>query len=287
MRFLNVHHARETVSRLVHALDGEHTTPDTLPAAYRRIITGMRPIAPPAVGVRVSFLDDPWGRNLVKNETFANIFEGLADTFEDQRITWGRDFKASMVYTHDVIPDLGALVDLVVTDTVMFSSANKGGGSASHLPGLISMSPGDDWQVHDFAESLVHETVHLNVFLADMAYRLYTRPTKELEADEYRVVSAVKFGQMRPLDKAFHSAVVAPPLMFMQARRGETELVDKFRASLRECTDGLLDKLEHFTPYGQVLVHELRTFTDDYDMELVAESISSERFAHWDLTPAA
>ncbi|MCX5194851.1 HEXXH motif-containing putative peptide modification protein [Streptomyces sp. NBC_00249] len=287
MRFLNVHHARETIGRLAHALDGGHPSPDDLPAAYRRSIAGMRPIAPPAAGIRLSFKNDPWGRNLVGNKTFENIFEGLTPTPEDQRVQWGRDFKRAVVYTRDLVPDLGALVDLVVTDAVLFSSANKGGGSSSHLPGLISMSPGDDWTVHDFADSLVHEAVHLNVFLADMAYRLYTRPTKELGADGYQVVSAVKFGQMRPLDKAFHSAVVAPPLMFMQAKRGETELVDKFRASLRECTDGLLNKIEYFTPYGQLLVQELRAFTDDYDMDRVAESISGQDFAHWDLAGAA
>lgn len=78
------------------------------------------------------------------------------------------------------------------------------------------MSPGGGWRPRDYAESLVHETVHLNVFLADMVYRLHTRPAKELEADEHQVVSAVKFGQMRPLDEAFHFAVVAPPLMLMQ-----------------------------------------------------------------------
>lgn len=287
MRFLNIHHARETVARLAGALEGEHPTSDGLPAAYRRMITGMRPIAPPAQGIRVSFKQDTWGRNLINNKTFENVLEGLEDTDEDDRIAWGRDFKSAVVHTRALNADLGALVDLVVTDVVLFTSRNKGGGSSSHLPGLISMSPGPDWEVHDFAESIVHETVHLNVFLADMAYRLYTLPTKVLEADQHRVLSAVKIGQMRPLDKAFHSAVVAPPLMFMQALRGETELVDKLRPSLRACTDGLLDKIDCFTPYGQVLVRELRDFTDDYDMDRVAASISGREFAHWDLTPAA
>ncbi|MCX5376760.1 hypothetical protein [Streptomyces sp. NBC_00091] len=47
-----------------------------------------------------------------------------------------------------------------------------------------------------------------------------------------------------------------------------------------------MDKLEHFTPYGRLLVQELREFTDTYDMDLVAESISGERFAHYDVIAA-
>ncbi|WP_256104838.1 aKG-HExxH-type peptide beta-hydroxylase [Streptomyces sp. ODS05-4] len=287
MRFLNVHHARETVGRLVLALNGESPEPGQLPQAYRRVISLMRAIGAPESGVRVSVKGDPWGRHLVENRVFENIFEGLGDTPEQQMAEWCRDVDAAFGYTRDLLPDLGDLVDLVVTDVVLFSSKNKGGGSASHIPGLVSMSPGDEWAVHDFAESLVHEAVHLNVFLADMAYRLYTRPTVELEAEEFRVLSAVKFGELRPLDKAFHSAVVAPPLMLMQARRGETELVDKFRGSLRECTDGLLDKIDLFTPYGQLLVRELREFTDSYDMDLVADSVSGERFAHYEMPAVA
>ncbi|WP_406271980.1 hypothetical protein OH799_31820 [Nocardia sp. NBC_00881] len=38
----------------------------------------------------------------------------------------------------------------------------------------------------------------------------------------------MKIGEMRPLDKAFHAAVVAVPLMYMRHHRGETALVDMF-----------------------------------------------------------
>ncbi|MFD3803549.1 HEXXH motif-containing putative peptide modification protein [Streptomyces sp. NPDC058619] len=287
MRLLNIHHAHETIGRLIPAIIGERHAEEDLAHAYRRMISQWRPLDAPQAGIRVSFRDDPWGRHLENNQVFENILEGLTHTPSDQRISWGRDIQRAVDYTRELLPDLGALVDLIVTDVVMFSSKNKGGGSASHVPGLVSMSPGDAWEVHDFAESVVHEAVHLNVFLADMAYGMYTKPAAALEAEEYRVVSAVKFGQMRPLDKAFHSAVVAPPLMLMQSRRGETELVDKFRGSLRECTDGLLDKLDLFTPYGQLLVQELRAFTDTYDMDLVAESVSGARFASYDMRAAA
>ncbi|TQF06737.1 HEXXH motif domain-containing protein [Kitasatospora acidiphila] len=287
MRFLNIHHAEETITRLVTAVTGTTPNPAELSAAYRRVISLRRAIAATGTGITVSFEDSPWGDFLIENRIFENIFEGLADTPEGTRDKWQRDVSVALLHTRDMAPDLGRLVDLLVTDLVLFSSKNKGGGSGSHVPGLVSMSPGDEWRAHDFAESLVHETIHLNVFLADMVYRLYTLPAAALEAPECRVVSAVKFGQLRPLDKAFHSAVVAPPLMYMQQQRGETELVDKFRASLLECTDGLLDRIEYFTPYGTLLVRELRAFAETVDFELVERSISSKEFAHYAIPAAA
>ncbi|MFJ9771833.1 aKG-HExxH-type peptide beta-hydroxylase [Kitasatospora sp. NPDC101157] len=288
MRFLNIHHARETIGRLVSAVNKQPPpTAADLPVAYRKVVSAFRPLPVEGEGIAVHFKDSEWGTYLIENRVFENVFEGLEDTPTDLRDKWTRDFSIAQLHTRDTAPDLGALVDLVVTDVVFFSSTNKGGGTGSILPGLVSMSPGDDWRPHDFAESLVHETVHLNVFLEHMVYGMYTLPAKELEADEHRVVSAVKFGQLRPLDKAFHSAVVAPPLMWMQHLRGETELVDKFRHSIRECTDGLLGKLDLFTPYGQGMVRELAAFAETLDFDLVERSISGQEFAHYELPAAA
>ncbi|MCX4685484.1 HEXXH motif-containing putative peptide modification protein [Kitasatospora purpeofusca] len=288
MRFLNIHHARETIGRLVAAVT-EQPAPAIadLPAAYRNVVSTLRPLPVDGEGIKVSFKDSEWGRYLIENRTFENIFEGLEDSPTDLRDRWRRDFSIALLDLRDTIPDLGALVDLVTTDVVFWSSANKGGGTGSILPGLVSMSPGDAWKPHDYAESLVHETIHLNVFSADMVYRLYRLPAKELEAEEYRVLSAVKVGELRPLDKAFHSAVVAPPLMLMQHLRGETELVDKFSDSIRACTDGLLTKLDVFSPYGQLLVRELADFAETLDFDLVKRSISDQEFAHYELPAAA
>jgi hypothetical protein len=286
VRFLNIHHARENISHLTSALLGTRPSIEELPAAYRRAISSKRPIPAAEAGITLSFKDSDWGRYLIEKRIFENIFEGLADTPDEVQERWRRDFSVALLHTRDTVPGLGDLVDLVVTDVVFFTSKNKGGGSGSHVPGLVSMSPGDDWRPHDFAESVVHEAVHLNAFIADMVHGIYTLPASALEAPEYRVVSAVKFGQLRPLDKAFHSAIVAPPLMLMQHKRGETELVDKFRHSILECTDGLLERIEIFTPYGQTLVRELRAFAETIDFDLVERSVSSREFAHSAITAA-
>ncbi|WP_250854035.1 aKG-HExxH-type peptide beta-hydroxylase [Streptomyces malaysiensis] len=95
------------------------------------------------------------------------------------------------------------MVDLLVTDLVVLNSGADGGGSASHIPGVVVMSPGAEWDVLDYAMCLVHEGMHLNLFVTDKVYGTFTLPSNALEAEERRALSAVKIGQRRPLDKAY------------------------------------------------------------------------------------
>jgi len=281
MHFLNLEHARETVGRLIRALTGDYCNSDQLDAAYRTGISKIRPIAPPEAGISVSFEDGDWGRYLVAKNLFQDIFVGIEASSEVQRLEWENQVAAAIQHVRKVNSGLGGIIDLLVTDIVVLQSERTGGGSASHIPGLVCMSPGDDWTVFDFAESLMHEATHLNLFVADMVYGMYILPTNTLADAQYRVLSAVKVGELRPLDKAFHSAVVAVPLMYMQHERGESTLVDLFRKSLLECTDGLLEKREYFTEYGQMLVDELRRFALTVDFDYVEHSISDDVYSFY------
>lgn len=89
----------------------------------------------------------------------------------------------------------------------------------------------------------------------------------------------MKVGELRPLDKAFHSGAVAVPLMYMQHLRGETGLVDLFRGSLLDCTTRLLAKTDVFTDYGRLLIEQLHRFAQTTDFAYVVTSISSSEYA--------
>ena len=285
MHFLNLGHAVESLGRLIGAMTGEYPSSDNIATTYRRTISQIRPIPAPAEGLSITFEDGPWGQYLIENNVFQDIFVGIEPSDTSMRAAWTSLVTEAISYIADLSPQLGRLVDLLVTDVVVLDSERNGGGSASHIPGLVCMSPGPSWTMYDWAESLVHEATHLNLFVEDMVYGLYTLPASTLAHDEYRVVSAVKIGELRPLDKAFHSAVVAVPLMWMQEQRGETALVDLFTASLLACTDGLVDKRRLFTDYGQMLVNELRSFAESTDFDYVERSISGSEYAYY--KPAA
>jgi hypothetical protein len=147
--------------------------------------------------------------------------------------------------------------------------------------------PGKAWEVPNLAECLVHEAMHLNVFVADMGYGTFTLPSRELEKDEYRALSAVKIGQKRPLDKAFHAAVVTVPRMYLQHRWGMTTLVDLYTESLRDPCDDLMKQRPLFTDYGRMLLDELCSFAETVDFDHVAQTIASPEYAGYRPTVAA
>ncbi|MBF6139019.1 aKG-HExxH-type peptide beta-hydroxylase [Nocardia farcinica] len=281
MHFLNIGHAYENTARYTRAVLGEIPDPARLPVSYREAVSRHRPIDAPPEGSAIHYEDSQWGKYLRESDVFDGIFNGLRPSTPEERDIWPGCVAEAGEYVRDLNADLGRLVDLLVTDVILLPSDSTGGGSAAHLPGLVALSPGPHWTVYDFAESLVHEATHLNLFVGEMVHGLYTKPAKHLDAQEFRVLSAVKFGQLRPLDRAFHSAVVAVPLMWMQHQRGETELVDMFTGSLRECCQGLNAKRDLFTSYGQMLVHQLAEFAFSLDWDYVAESISDERFSRY------
>ncbi|MDX6743264.1 aKG-HExxH-type peptide beta-hydroxylase [Actinocorallia sp. A-T 12471] len=258
------------MGRLVRAAGGASPADAAqLSPAYRMMLAGLRPIFPPTAGVLVSFEDGAWGGFLAENRIFEDIFRGVSGTDLHQRAAWGDEVHRAFDYLRDEFPALAYLTELLVTDVVLLKSDSTGGGSASQLPGLVVISPGPGWTTRDFAETLVHEMTHLNLFVLDMAYRLYRKTSDELALDEHRVVSAVRVGELRPFDKAFHSAVVAVPLMYMQQARGETALVDAFASSLINCCEGLEAKKDRFTPYGQILLAELSSFARNLDYTMV------------------
>jgi hypothetical protein len=281
MHFLNIHHCHESAGRLARALHGAPPQETDLHESYRTAISKIRPVGVSGSSVNVTFEDGEWGRYLLENNTFENIFIGIRDSDQPTRDQWANHVEDALQYIRDLNPDLGRIVDLLVTDVVVLDSDRNGGGSASHIPGLVCISPGPNWRMVDFAESIVHEATHLNLFVADMMHGIYTLPTSALAESKYRVLSAVKIGELRPLDKAFHSAAVAVPLMYMQFVRGETTLVDQFTTSLLDCSTGLMDKRSIFTPYGRMLVEELHAFALSTDFSYVVRSLSSPEYASY------
>ncbi|WP_405391180.1 HEXXH motif-containing putative peptide modification protein [Streptomyces sp. NBC_01102] len=281
MHFMNIGHTYENTARLIHAVTDTHPDAEGLDEAYRAAISDprLRPIPVTSEGVLITYEDGPWARFCTANGIFAHIFKGAGPTDRPTREGWDVEVTAALDLIQDISPDLRRLVDLLVTDLVILNSGADGGGSASHLPGVVVMSPGAEWETLDYAVCLVHEGMHLNLFVADKVYGTFNLPSSTLEADEYRALSAVKIGQRRPLDKAFHAAVVTVPLMFMQNHQGVTTLVDLYSNSLRDACDDLKSQRPHFNEYGQMLLDELCNFGEGIDFGLVARAISSPEYA--------
>lgn len=95
-------------------------------------------------------------------------------------------------------------------------SADSGGGSTSTLPGVIWCCNRRDWDAWDIVEFLVHELTHNLVFI-DEYYHVHYPDLEKIEAPENYALSAV-LKRPRPLDKVFHSLVVAYEVLQLRRR---------------------------------------------------------------------
>lgn len=142
-------------------------------------------------------------------------------------------------------PPLRELCDLLLTDILVWPSADTRSATASNLLGIAWLTPSDDLTSSDIAECVVHEMVHLNLHLTDMTFGLFTRaPGIDFEAH-----SAV-LGRRRPCYHAFHSACVAVAVIYFRLFVDPHSDTSSLRSSLRRCTSELLAHRAAFTDCG-------------------------------------
>ncbi len=272
MRVISVAHCKENMKRLADGVLPDAGGSRSIEASYRDAVSKLRGVEAGSESCRISFSDS----EIAKLAFSHGVFLPSSDeaSFSDDEKQALRDLtERSLAHIGEISPALLELVELITTDIVFVKSDRIGGGSGSHLPGVICVSVDQTWTEVDLAESITHEATHLTTFLSDMIFGHYTKPASQLEAEACRVLSAVRAGQRRPLDKALHSGLVAVPLMFMQSRDNSTELIEKFSTSLKQCSDGLLTKQQFFTPYGWSVVNDLARFSDGLDMSYVEDSL--------------
>lgn len=280
MYFLNYFHTSTNVVRLIRERLGTVPSGFTdIGTDYRKVVRFMRVIAPPKSSYQVTFEDGNLGSFIRSSGVFKEIFYGIESLSSDRRDHFTKLTAESMDLLKNLDYRLWFIVNLLVTDVVFLKSERVGGGSGSHLFGVVCVSPSDSWNASDLLESILHEATHLNLFICDMVNSLFTVPVARLAEDDAKVVSAVRIGQMRPLDKALHSAIVAVPLMYIQHLQSKTELVDMFSESLRVCVSGLLKKEKFYTPYGKSVVEQLAAFADNQDFKWLSAEIGNTDLA--------
>lgn len=123
---------------------------------------------------------------------------------------------AALDYVETVSPVVRRTFDRTVHTMFFHRSPDSAGGSVSSAPGVVWCAHRRDWSEEDIAEFLVHELVHNLIFIDERVHRHYIDPFV-LSRDENCALSAV-LGKRRPLDKAFHSAIVAYEICAFRTR---------------------------------------------------------------------
>lgn len=116
-------------------------------------------------------------------------------------------------------PQLAALFDLVIHTLFYARSPDSGGGSNSSAIGVIWCANRRSWSDDDLHEFFVHELTHNLVFLDELFHQHYFDLNEVAKPENYATSAILKTG--RPLDKVFHSIVVAHEILQWRNRHGE------------------------------------------------------------------
>ncbi|MET0406624.1 MAG: HEXXH motif-containing putative peptide modification protein [Cystobacter sp.] len=172
-------------------------------------------------------------------------------------------------------------VCLLLTD-ILVAKGDKGAAiTAGWMLGVLNLLPLPEWDEVRYAEHLLHETLHNNVFLGERVSPLYLAP-EQVNAPEARVLSAIREGQLRPLDGAFHSACVSVGVAYLHYLRGDDEAVIRYLRQLVGCVQGLSSKAHLFTDYANAGVAQLQGFLARPDFEALGRGLEDPRWMLFD-----
>ncbi len=193
----------------------------SLKKAYQNYMASIQPHLPQSRLDDIEFNADPADLN-----RFAAAFNEESNLRDIQYSLMTGDFKDApeklqvMKDTYAVIqqrhPELGLLLKLTFNTIFSLPSAEAGGGSASSALGVLWANPRSTWREVDLIEFFVHEMTHNLVFLDERRHTHYVDLQQAIRKENW-AQSAV-LGKLRPIDKSFHSLLVATELLLFREK---------------------------------------------------------------------
>ncbi|MDE9459688.1 aKG-HExxH-type peptide beta-hydroxylase [Xenorhabdus bovienii] len=168
------------------------------------------------------------------------------------------------------MPQIYTVFQLTIDSLFLRNSKDSGGGSTSNAVGVIWINSRKHWNIQDLTELLVHELTHNLVFIDELRY-LHFRDYRLLQ-DESNFTKSAILHMKRPIDKVFHSIIVAVEILL--ARRnylGEPEKShvhppsDKMLIQAIEALNSLTDLpnyKELLTERGQIIMQNCRNYLE-------------------------
>jgi hypothetical protein len=156
----------------------------------------------------------------------------------------------------DVYPAGAESARFLVGSFVFARQPGSGGASLGDQLGVVWLNPPDRWEVVDYAEAILHESVHQALFLHEMVNRVYVAGIEEMELEDSRVLSAVR-RERRPYDASFHAAVVATELRVLYEKLGNGERAEVFAAGLRQTLPELAERRHFLTDVGSAVLDQM------------------------------
>ena len=171
-----------------------------------------------------------------------------------------RNIRHAEILMNRLMPNFFKIYRLLVSEIACIRAYGSGGRTASNVLGVIWLSPLNKWTTIDYGEALVHETVHLAIFLDDMLHGIYT-DARSVHDEAAKAQSAIR-GEQRPVDKSLHSSCVAAVISDYYQALGDHETSISFIPKL----DAAVADIRNSSAYGYLggkgksLIHELQQY---------------------------
>lgn len=150
------------------------------------------------------------------------------------------------------------------------------GGSNSKSIGLMWLSPSPTWKAVDFAENILHESVHSALFLNHMVYGVFRLPLTEFKPPSGYAISAIRRTSRR-YDLAFHSSLVAYVLSKFYGKCNQPNVAAMYFPALARSITELVEKKHNLTDYGKEILRELHDQTVLHMQSIKGQMVSVDR----------
>lgn len=188
--------------------------------AYIRLLNDMQPEIPHSESLYPEYIVDPiLTKNLIgffslesnHDDTYYDL-SGDSSIEENKQVL--NNVKVTSEKLGEIVPSFRWFYDLVFNQVFYANSVIAAGGTTSTAVGTLFLDPRKYWLEEDLFEFLIHELDHTLLFLHEWAYGLF-KSHQRLGNPETFALSAIR-GQNRPMDKAFHSAIVATDIVLLR-----------------------------------------------------------------------
>ncbi|NEC86240.1 HEXXH motif-containing putative peptide modification protein [Streptomyces sp. SID12501] len=214
----------KTVTALAYPFLGRNqaVTPASLKQAYREFLNTVQPSVPSETADEPCYVQrtsrvmeylDVFSADSSLTDTRYRFGEVVTDSpliAEDAQnsLDWVKSSASSLAQRHEAF---AAVYPIAVNAVFQAPSGMAGGGTTSGAIGVLWVDPRMSWEDRDLEEFLIHELGHTLLFLDECRFGLFTSYPELLKQDNW-VTSAIR-KTVRPLDKAYHSAVVATEVL--------------------------------------------------------------------------
>lgn len=224
---------------------------------------------------KIIFYDSQIAKKIKSTGLFVDIFGDFKSIENNKKNLIRANISEAFNIIEKSDDTIFELCNLLITDILCMEGDKMiGGGTASTMIGVICISPDvDNWEPLNYAESIVHEMIHLSLFIIDMVEGLYS-DKKILTNSNHFVKSSIRL-EPRPLDKSFHATCVVIGLQYFYYHIREGNKINKFLIPLKESLIDLNKKEKYFTIVGKHILYQLNTLYNNpnYDKEELRKKV--------------